>query len=186
MSWRETSEALYRAHDKFFSKGRPSMSEQEKIPAWLQKLRDEQAKAPKGHIATLRQIAETGQAQTIDELEVPAEAAKMMLKVYDDLCPSGQERFATDLARGFRGVARTCVNLTRGHNTLGPASSMLEGMMGLLGGSGVEIISMGTIMLGPEEAKEFLKGTIPPELLPPGLGGKPPRKKGKRRKKDES
>jgi len=96
------------------------------IPRWLEELRGQQAAAPTGTIAVLREIVRTGKARRIEGVKTPPQAAELMLGVYDGLPPREQEVFAAECNTDFRGCARRCLAA----EALGPLADLFTALLG--------------------------------------------------------
>src|SRR5438105_4251001 len=78
-------------------------------PKWLEELRRQPAQAPPGTVALLRDAVRTGAPRTVGGVEVPPEAADVLLRWHDELPPDEQEQFAADCNTDFRALARKCL-----------------------------------------------------------------------------
>jgi hypothetical protein len=79
------------------------------IPKWLEELRRQQAEAPVGAVGLLREAVRIGEPRTVGGVDVPPEAAKVLLCWHDELPPDEQELFAAECNADFRGLARKCL-----------------------------------------------------------------------------
>jgi hypothetical protein len=76
---------------------------------WLEDFRRRSAGAPPGAVALLREAVRTGEPRSVGGIEVPPEAAGVLLRWHDELAPDEQEQFAADCNADFRALARKCL-----------------------------------------------------------------------------
>jgi hypothetical protein len=115
------------------------------IPAWLQELR-KPVQEPKGRVTVLREIAATGKTATIEGVEVPQPAAKMILEVYDNQDMDGQESMAIDLNRDFPTAAKKCISILQGRH--------LERFLKGIFGDDTEFTLLDAFVLSPPPQKK--------------------------------